>query len=120
MSREEYKNNKELWSISDDHFTIQLAVIGSEICIVLVDRNKLMQITCIPSYPATSTSAPLNPWYDTTLAPCPIMDFSAFKTNLTHPQYQQDLRLPRKTNAIYFEIVQSKNNNLWNGIGTSC
>lgn len=118
MSRKEYENNKELWSTSGHYVTIQLAIVGPMMCIVLVDKNKLIQITSIPTYPTVSSTPP-KLWYDTTLAPCPIMDFSAFQKNLTLSQHQEALRHPRKSNSIYFEIAESKNNNLWNGIGTS-
>jgi len=116
--REEYENNKKAWSTSTskDHVTIQLAVVGPQMCIAFVDKNKLIQFTCIPTYPVTS-SAPLRTWYDTSLAPCPIIDIEAFKSNLN--LHQQSLRHPKRTNPIYFEIAGSKNNNIWNGIGTS-
>jgi len=118
MSREEYDDIKKSWTTSaKESITIQLAVVGPDMCIAFLDKNKLIQITCIPFYPTTSSSGPT--WYDTSLAPCPIMDIEAFMTNLKHPDYQQSLRDIRKTNAIYFEIAGSKNNNLWNGIGTS-
>lgn len=118
MSREEYDNNKEAWETSKDSVTIQLAVVGSDMCIAFVDRNKLIQITCIPFYPTTSASGTWT-WYDKTLAPCPIMDFPAFRANYNLPLYQQALRNPNKTTTIYSEIAGSKNNKLWNGIGTS-
>jgi len=118
MTRKEYENNKELWSTSCHYVTIQLVIVGLMMCIVLIDKNKLIQITSIPTYPTVS-SAPPKPWYDTTLAPCPIMDVSAFQKKLTLSQHQEALRHPRKSNSIYFEIAESKNNNLWNGIGPS-
>ena len=128
MSREEYEDNKALWStsstssISKDHVTIQLAIVGPKMCIAFVDKNKLMQITCVPIYPTTfypTTSAFTNTWYDPSLAPCPIMDFPAFQRNLFLSQHQESLQHKRRTNPIYFEIAESKKNHLWNGIGTS-
>ena len=122
MRREEYDEIKSFWTTSTtssrDIITIQLAVVGPEKCIVFLDKNKLIQITCIPLYPRISSSGP-GPWYDTTLAPCPILDIEGFKANLNLPQHQESLTHQRKTNAIYFEIAGSGNNKLWNGIGTS-
>lgn len=124
MPRKEYDHIKSCWTTSTnskEYITIQLAVVGTDMCIAFVDKNKLMQITCVPFYPtnAYSTTSSGPTWYNINLAPCPIRDIEAFKANLWLPQYQQSLRDSRKTNAIYFEMAGSKSNNLWNGIGTS-
>ncbi|KAG0128324.1 hypothetical protein HOY82DRAFT_592900 [Tuber indicum] len=118
-------------------------VVGSEMCIVFVDKNRLIQITCVALYPtvvpmptatlldfftlpafssSSSTSIPMPTtwtWYDIALAPCPIMDVTAFINNFNLPRNKDHLKLDRKTNPIYFEIAGSKSNSLWNGIGTS-
>jgi len=123
MPREEYESSKGSWttttttSIRKKPVRIQLAVVGPTICIAFSDKNRLIQITCIQVSSTESSSSGPKTWYDTTLAPCPIMDIEAFKTNLNLSQHQRTLRNPRKTNAIYFELAESKNNNLWNGIG---
>ncbi|RPA89964.1 hypothetical protein L873DRAFT_1849035 [Choiromyces venosus 120613-1] len=135
MPLEEYESYKKAWlTTSKDNVAIQLAVVGSEMCIAFVDKNKLVQIACIPLYPTIShpnsftilllplllpIKTTTKTWYDASLAPYPIMDITTFKENLLHSQNQQALRHQRKSNAIYFEIAGSKNNCLWNGIGTS-
>ena len=119
MSREEYDEIKDSWTTpSKDYVIIQLAVVGPEKCIAFVDKNKLIQITCVPLYSKISSSSP-GTWYDSTLVPCPILDIEGFKANLDLPQNLESLTHSRKTNAIYFEIVGSNSNKLWNGIGTS-
>lgn len=55
-------------------------------------------------------------WYDTKLAPCPIQQPDKFELNLRH---STALRAPKRTTAIYKEMTNPANNNLWNGIGTS-
>jgi len=67
-----------------DYVTIQLAVVGPDMCIAFVDKNKLIQITCRSLYPRVSSSGP-GTWYDSTLAPCPILDIEGFKANLDLP-----------------------------------
>ena len=57
-----------------------MAIVGGERCIVFLDRNKLMQASIIPKYPITTESIGI--WYDTSLAPCSIVNFPAFKANL--------------------------------------
>lgn len=123
MSRAEYEHIKNSWTTSTTDFVkIQQAVVGPDMCIAFLDKNRLIQITCIQlSFTQSSSTMPSGPstLYDTTLAPCPIVDIEAFKANLRLPQYQQALRHPKKTNAIYFEITEPENNYLWKGIGTS-
>lgn len=119
MFREEYDEIKSSWTTSlRNSVTIQLAVVGPENFIAFLDKKKLIQITCIPLYPTLSSSGP-GPWYDTTLAPCPILDIEGFKDNLNLSQHLESLQHQRKTNAIYFEIAGSRSNNLWNGIDIS-
>ena len=119
MSRKEYDEIKSSWTTSlKDSITIQLAVVGQEKCIIFLDKNKLIQITCILFYPTVSSSGPTT-WYDTSLAPRPILDIEGFKVNLNLPKHLESLTHQRKTNAINFEIGGSRSNHLWNRIGTS-
>ena len=109
LSREEYDQIKGSWTTTPikDCVIIQLAVVGPDMCIAFLDKNKLIQITCVPLYPRVSSSGP-GTWYDSVLAPCPIMDLEAFITNLRLERHQRPLRHPNKTNPIYFEIAFSQ------------
>jgi len=124
-AQEEYESIKSFWTTTTTTGTpkkpvrIQLAVVGPTMCIGFLDKNRLIQITCIQVFSTESTFSGPKTWYDTTLAPCPIMDIEASKTNLNLSQHQRTLRNPRESNAIYFELAVSKNNNLWSGTSTS-
>jgi hypothetical protein len=78
-----------------------MGIVGEEMCLAFVDKNKLMQVTAIQ----TTISIP---WYNTRLAPCPLLYYSSFKQNLLNPSIQQSLRHPRKTGGIYSEITDAK------------
>ncbi|PUU74665.1 hypothetical protein B9Z19DRAFT_1068034 [Tuber borchii] len=98
MSWEESESCKEAWATTTkDNITIQLAVVGPEMS------------------PSISTGT----WYDTSLAPYPIMDFTAFKDNLYLVNKQLALRDDRKTNPIYFEVTESRENHHWDRIEIS-
>ncbi|RPA91223.1 hypothetical protein L873DRAFT_1848395 [Choiromyces venosus 120613-1] len=93
-----------------------MAFVGIEMCIVFLDRNKLMQASIILKYPTTTESS-LSIWYDTSLVPCPILSFPAFKNNLLLSKNQQTLR--NHSITVYTHMTDPKYNHLWNGIGTS-
>lgn len=78
-------------------------------CIIFVDRNKLMTLTAVNVTDKT-------PWYDSGLAPCPIQAPEAFENNLRN---SKDLRSPARNGSIYKEMTNATNNKFWNGIGTS-
>jgi len=95
MSRE-FDEIKDTWTtLSKDYVIIQLAVVGPDKCIAFVEKNKLIQMTCIPLYPKISSSGP-GTWYDSTLAPCPILDIVGFKANLDLPSMWNPSHIPEK------------------------
>ena len=118
MRTTEYKQILNSWKLnpgSKENVYIQMAIVGTDMCIVFVDRNKLMQASIIPKYPTTTHSMGI--WYDTSLAPCPILSFPAFKANLLLSKNQQFLR--HQSIPVYTSLTDPKFNYLWNGIGTS-
>jgi len=118
MKTSEYKQILDSWKLnpgSKENVHIQMAIVGTKMCIVFLDRNRLMQASIVPKYPTTTESMGI--WYDTTLAPCPILSFPAFKANLLHHQTQQVLR--HQQIAVYIHLTDPKFNHVWNGIGTS-
>ncbi|RPA99266.1 hypothetical protein L873DRAFT_1843608 [Choiromyces venosus 120613-1] len=119
MKTTEYKQIIDSWKLkpgSIENVHIQMAFVGIEMCIVFLDRNKLMQASIILKYPTTTESS-LSIWYDTSLAPCPILSFPAFKNNLLLSKNQQTLR--NQSITVYTHMTDPKYNHLWNGIGTS-
>ena len=118
MKTSEYKQILDTWKKkpgSAENVYIQMAIVGREMCIVFLDRNKLMQASIIPKYPTTTESMGI--WYDTSLAPCPIVNFPAFKVNLLLLPTQHIFR--HQEIRIYTHLTDPKFNNWWNGIGTS-
>jgi len=92
MKASEYRQILDSWELkpgSTENFQIQMALVGTEMYIVFLDKNKLIQASIIPKYPTTTES--MGVWY-TSLAPCPIINFPAFKDNLLLPQNQEALR----------------------------
>lgn len=88
--------------------TIAAAIVGEDMCVIFVDRNRLMTLT------VTSTVTADGIWYDTSLAPCPIQCPMQFQENLTKSR-----ALRARTTPIYQEMTSPTKNNYWNGIGTS-
>ena len=120
MKAYEYRQIMDSWKLkpgSTENVHIQMALVGIEMCIVFLDRNRLMQASIIPKYPTTTES--MGVWYDTTLAPCPILNFPAFRANLLLPQNQEALRDQSQSTTVYTHLTDTKYNHLWNGIGTS-
>lgn len=55
-------------------------------------------------------------WYDSKLAPCLIQNPSEFESK---HHFASELKNLKCTGPIYFKIINSAHNDLWNGIGTS-
>ena len=118
MKTSEYKQILDTWKAkpeSTENVHIQMTIVGTEMCIVFLDRNRLMQASIISKYPTTTQAMGI--WYDTSLAPCPILSFPAFKANLLLLPTQYILR--HQQIPVYTHLTDPKFNNLWNGIGTS-
>ncbi|KAG0137918.1 hypothetical protein HOY82DRAFT_666825 [Tuber indicum] len=134
MSREEYESCKKVWSTpTKDNITIQLAVVGSEMCIVFVDKNRLIQITCVALYPtvvpmptatlldfftlpafssSSSTAIPMPTTKTSTVFKCEILQkrlveaIKDFFAQAHSPDYQK--RIPaNKTPTRAFEFAKS-------------
>jgi hypothetical protein len=110
MSLTEYQVTKALWLEPEKPVVIiQVALVGPDMCLIILDKNKLMTISVV--------QPENNIWYSKQWGPCPIQEMESFKDNLLKGSGIVELR--KRVKPIYLEMTSSDRKHLWNGVGTS-